>query len=293
MLKLIRTVWTHPLNVRGGRMAALWRVLRWQIASRLMPGPIGLPFVDGTWLFARRGMTGATGNWYCGLLEASEMAFVLHLLRPGERFVDVGANVGSYTILAAGAAKAEVVAVEPIPSTFESLQRNVALNALDERGAVTCHRLGLSDTQGRLRFTSGFDTVNHVVSDGEEAPSIGVPVTRMDDLLDHQVPSLIKIDVEGHELAVLRGAHRALGDPRLLAVIMETNGSGERYGVPDEALHAEMRGHGFAPYGYDPIERSLIAASRSNGNTVFVRDPVAVGERVKAAPTFQLVNGTI
>lgn len=291
MHKLIRYVWNHPLNVRGGRAAALGRVFRWQVASRLMPGPIGLPYVDGTFLFATRGMTGATGNWYCGLHETSEMAFVLHLLRPNELFLDVGANVGSYTVLAAGAAKARVIAVEPIPSTFDALRRNVAVNALD--GRVDCHRLGLSDTQGTLRFTSTLDTVNHVLSDGEDAPSVDVPVTRMNDLVGDEAPTLIKIDVEGHEHAVLRGGDGTLDDPRLLAVIMETNGSGARYGVSDEELHAQMLGHGFAPAGYDPFARSLIDAGRSNGNTVFVRDRRVVEERVKTAATFQLVNGEI
>ncbi len=100
--RLLRYVWNHPLNARSSRVAALGRVFRWQLASRLLPGPIALPFVDDTWLFATRGMTGATGNWYCGLHEVAEMAFVLHLLRPDEHFVDVGANVGSYTILAGG-----------------------------------------------------------------------------------------------------------------------------------------------------------------------------------------------
>ncbi len=291
MHKLIRYVWNHPLNVRGGRAAALGRVFRWQIASRLMASPIGLPYVDGTFLFATRGMGGATGNWYCGLHEASEMAFVLHLLRANELFLDVGANVGSYTVLAAGAAKARVIAVEPIPSTFEVLQRNVALNALDDR--VDCHRLGLSDTHGTLRFTSTLDTVNHVLSDGEDAPSVDVPVTRMNDLVGDEVPTLIKIDVEGHEHAVLRGGGGTLDDPRLLAVIMETNGSGARYGVSDEELHAQMLGHGFAPAGYDPFARSLVDAGRSNGNTVFVRNRRVVEERVKTAATFQLVNGEI
>ena len=122
MWNLLKYVWSHPLNANG-KLAALWRVLRWQTAARLMPGLIALPYVNGTWLFANRGMTGATGNWYCGLHEVHEMAFVLHLLRPGEHFMDVGANVGSYTVLAGGGVKARITAVEPIPATFAHLQR--------------------------------------------------------------------------------------------------------------------------------------------------------------------------
>ena len=59
---LVNFVWNHPLN-SSGRIAALGRVARWQMASRLVSGPIALPFVEGTTLFASRGMTGATGNW--------------------------------------------------------------------------------------------------------------------------------------------------------------------------------------------------------------------------------------
>ena len=290
MWNLLKYVWCHPLNANG-KLFALWRVLRWQIANRLITGLIALPFVNGSWLFANRGMTGATGNWYCGLHEVEEMAFVLHMLKPGEHFLDVGANVGSYTVLAGGGANARVTAVEPIPTTFAHLLRNVALNDMADR--VRCCQVGLSDKPGALRFSSNLDAVNHVLTDGEHLPFIDVPVTRPDDLLAHAVPVLMKTDVEGHEPAVLRGGAGTLGDKRLLAVIMETNGSGERYGVSDDQLIAVMRGHGFAPFGYDPFDRRLVNVMKASGNTVFVRDEMAVVERVKAAPKFRLVNGEI
>lgn len=185
-----------------------------------------------------------------------------------------------------------MTAVEPIPSTYANLRRNVALNALDDR--VCCHRLGLSDAPGTLRFTSGLDTVNHVLSEGENAAFVEVPVVRLDDLIEKaEPPVLIKIDVEGHELAVLRGAPKTLAHPGLLAVIMETNGSGARYGVSDDELRAEMRRHDFLPCGYDPFERRLTKATGSNGNTVFVRDCATAEVRLGSAPMHRLVNGAI
>jgi FkbM family methyltransferase len=287
--RLLRFVWTHPLNT-GGRLTALGRVFRWQIASRLMPGPIAFSYAEGTRLFATRGMTGATGNWYCGLHEVQEMAFVLHLLREGEHFVDVGANIGSYSILAAGVG-AQVTALEPIPETFAHLESNIYLNGFMER--VRAYRMGISDRSGVLRFTSGLDCVNHVLAAGEKTPSIEVPVTRLDDLIGPDIPLLIKIDVEGHESAVLRGAEATLAHPALLAVIMETNGSGKRYGVSDDELVAMMRHHGFGPYAYDPFSRQLRNAADADGNTVFVRDVPAVQKRVQSARRFRLVNSEI
>lgn len=272
-------------------MAALLRVLRWQLASRLMRGPIALPFVGNTQLFAVRGMTGATGNWYCGLHEVREMAFALHLLRADDHFVDVGSNIGSYTILAGGGSGARVTAVEPIPDTFACLVRNVTLNGLTER--VRCCPMGLSSSTSVLRFTAELDTVNHVLTEGEDLSSIDVPVTTLDDLVGDDVPVLIKVDVEGHERDVLLGAPRTLSAPGLLAVIMETNGSGTRYGVKDEELISIMDTYGFRPFGYDPFARKLIGVTQSEGNTVFVRDEEMVARRVSSARRFLLTNGEI
>jgi len=273
LFDLFRFVWAHPLNAEA-RIAALVRVARWQIASRLLPGPVALPFVDSARLFVTRGMTGATGNWYCGLHEHREMGFLLHVLREADLFLDVGANVGSYTILASGAVGARSVTVEPVPSTFVHLQRNVALNGLG--GRVQCWQGGLAERSGTLRFTTDFDTVNHVLTAGED-----------------EIPALIKIDVEGYEWSVLKGARRALADPRVLAVIMETNGSGSRYGVSDDELVSEMRRFGFAMYTYDPVTRVLTEAGKGEGNTIFVRDATLARERVREARRFRLVNGSI
>jgi len=235
-------------------------------------------------------MTGATGNWYCGLHEVNDMAFVLHLLRESDHFLDVGANIGSYTILASEAG-ARVTAVEPIPSTFAHLERNITLNGFTNR-VRTC-QMGLSDQTSTLRFTSDLGSVNHVLVEGEDGPSIEVPVSRLDELVGEDIPVLIKIDVEGHERAVLRGAARTLANSPLLAVIMETDSSGARYGVRDEELIKIMRGHGFEPYGYDPFVRRLINAEKSYGNTLFVRDRVVIEARVASARRFKLINGDI
>ncbi|GAB4205773.1 MAG: hypothetical protein Fur0019_08210 [Tibeticola sp.] len=269
----------------------LKRVLAWQITCRLMDGPIGFRFVEDSKLFATRGTTGATGNWYCGLHEVEEMAFVLHVLRPGEHFLDVGANIGSYTVLAAAGAKARVTAVEPIPETFEKLQLNVSLNQLESR--VRSCLLGLSDREGVLRFSVGLDTVNHVLSAEEDVPGVDVSVTRLDDLVRGDCPHVIKIDVEGHEFAVLQGAVNTISNERLMAVIMETNGSGQRFGRSDKDLFDVMQGYGFSPWRYDPFNRRLVEVRLGSANTIFVRHAAEVSERLRSAPVFRVGESKI
>lgn len=290
LFALLRFVWRHPLN-RADRLGALARVARWQLGSRLLPGPVAVPFVGAARLVLERGMSGATGNWYCGLHEPEEMAFVLHLLRPADLFVDVGANIGSYSVLASAGVGARSLAIEPVPATFERLLRNVRINALGER--VTCFQAGVSAAAGTLAFTAGLDTVNHVLAEGEAGESVQVEVLPLDSLPLARQATLIKIDVEGHEQAVLEGAGAVLSSPGLLAVVMETNGSGARYGLHDDALFACMTGHGFARYAYDPFARRLHAAQAGAANAIFLRDPDAVAARLRDAPRYRLVNGQI
>ena len=198
---LFSYVTRHPLN-KGGRLRALGRVLRWQLASRLGTGAVAFPFVNDTRLLATSGMTGATGNWYCGLHEHDDMGFALHFLRAADCFFDVGANVGSYTVLAAGGAGARVVAVEPIPSTFQVLRANVRLNDLDDR--VTLLNVGLGAEVGKALFTSELDSMNRALSPGEVIDSaVEIAVVTLDDIAIPVMPTFVKIDVEGFETSVL------------------------------------------------------------------------------------------
>lgn len=272
LFNLLKLVWRHPLN-KGARLAAIGRVVRWQIASRLMEGPIAFPFANGTYLFASRGMTGATGNWYCGLAEYEDMSFVRDVLKKGDLFIDVGANIGAYSILAAGRG-AKVVAIEPIPSTYSALKKNIYLNAFGE--CIEHLNIGLGSANGNLRFSADADTLNHVLGEKEVCrKSVSVPIMRLDDIVQYRKPRVIKIDVEGFETEVLGGATKTLADMDLLAVIIELNGSGERYGFDEDALHRKMLNLGFQTYRYDPVYQSCNSMNMQrcfSGNTLYVRD---------------------
>jgi len=175
-----------------------------------------------------------------------------------------------------------VIAIEPIPSTYNALQRNIAVNGYGDR--VQALNIGLGRRNDTLRFSADCDTVNHVLADGEKATSVvRVPVKRLDDVLQGGVPVIIKIDVEGFETEVLAGAERTLANSGLLAVIMELNGSGERYGFDEDALHRNMLAFGFSACRYAPFTRELevLDGRPTGGNTLYVRDVEELEKRVK------------
>lgn len=292
-LRALRFIARHPLN-RPAPLKAIGRVIAWQLATRLQAYSAVVPYVDGTRLLVKRGMVGATGNVYCGLHEFEDMAFVLHALRPDELFIDVGANVGSYTVLAAGAVGARCVSFEPAPSAYRALLDNLRLNDLMTR--VDARNQCVAASPGQVDFTSHLDSVNHVLAPSERRSGVvRVSVTTLDLALAGQVPAMLKIDVEGYETAVVSGADATLRSPSLLAVLMELNGSGARYGFDERALHDRMLSYGFTAAAYDPFRRALRPrqwASGSDGNLLYVRDLGAVAQRVAAAPR-RAVHGTV
>ena len=254
LLTVIRWIIRQPLN-RGNKQKALKRFLQWQLNVRINPYPIILPWVNGVKLIVKRGMTGATGNLYAGLHDFEDMSFLLHLLRDEDMFMDIGSNIGSYTILASGAIRCRSIAIEPIPSTYEHLKNNIAVNRMEDR--VEALNIGLGSKHSTLLFTNTQDTVNHVAVDGEK-DTTEVSVQTLDGILKScTCPLLIKIDVEGFETEVLLGGKNTLNNPDLKAVIIELNGSGARYGYKDADIHAMFITAGFRPYAYDsPIDRT-------------------------------------
>lgn len=246
-----------------------------------------VPFAQKSVLLVKQGMTGATGNIYCGLHEFKDMSFLLHFLRPEDKFLDVGANIGSYTVLASSEIGCQSTAVEPVPIAFNAMTQNIAANQIGN--LVRATNVGLSHESGVLNFSSGLDTVNHVVLNGTNTSTIQVQVVTMDELCGDRTPTLIKMDVEGYELSALKGGISILSNTELKALIIELNGSGERYGIDDAQVHSFLTKHGFEPFDYDPFERQLVSIDAPGAhNTIYIRDIEFVSDRVKKATDIRI-----
>lgn len=152
------------------------------------------------------------------------------LIDPGDFVVDVGANVGYLTSLAAVRAgpRGRVVAVEPHPTVFELLSSNAEAWRADRRLApVELQRLALSDRAGDGRLFAGptFDQnmgLATLASDAADGPdSEQVELRRLDEVVPGARIGVLKIDVEGHEPEVLRGAGSLLEGRLVRDVIFE------------------------------------------------------------------------
>ncbi len=284
---------THPLN-RGRRMAALRDYFGWQIGARVAPGRIVFEWLNGSKVIVGPHDYGFTGNVYFGLHDFREMSYLLHVLREGDTFVDIGANIGSYTILACAARGAWGYSFEPIPSTFERLDENLRINKLYAR--VQAFNLGLSDSEDHLEFTTNQDCTNHVTVDGDSgANTMQVKVRALDSLMHGINPTAMKLDVEGFEYRVLKGAEATLKNQSLHSVIMEMNAAGCRYGFSDNETMKIMFDHGFKMYNYEPFSKQLESTEplrRGGQNVLFIRNESFVRELLIKAPRVN-VNGRL
>ncbi|MBV9995181.1 MAG: FkbM family methyltransferase [Caulobacteraceae bacterium] len=278
VLDTLRFVTGHPLT-RGRPLRALGRYAHWQLQSRLC-GEVVVDWISGARLAVRTGMTGATGNIYCGLHEFADMAFLLHLLRPGDLFLDVGANVGSYTVLASKVCGAKTVAFEPDGAAAERLRQNIQLNDIEDLARV-CQFVVGAET-GEVAFTVGLDTTNHVTQ-GAAGPVRTAAVRRLDDTPGCGAPTMIKLDVEGYEEQVIAGAYSTLAAPSLLAIETE---------LQSPEVERALLGLGFRRAYYDPFRRILTdepgEVRASNG--LYLRNPGEVLARVRVAPVRSVVG---
>jgi FkbM family methyltransferase len=284
----IRILFLHPLARRSPVLTVI-RWMRWNMLVLRGSGSLAFPFVGRTKIRVTTRNIEARAHICLGLAEFEDMGFVLHAVRPGDLFVDVGAYVGGYTLLASGACGAYVIAIEPDPQNRDDLSANVALNGLETMVDVRPVALG-ADAE-MVRMSAG-GSISHVLVGEADPGAFAVEMDTLDAVVGERTPTFLKIDVEGFERRVLAGGSRTLASTTLLAVLIELNSSGLSYGDADESVHDEMLRYGFHSFRYEPWTRSLVSLNdqinRAAGNTLYIRDLAAIERRVKESTRHRL-----
>ena len=235
-----------------------------------------------------------------GMWEAETTNFLLSWLRPGMTFVDAGAHVGQYSMLASGRVgpAGRVVAFEPHPVLGRVLRRNIRRAGCTN---VTVSSLALGQASGRAELVL-YPSTNFGGSslrpDDATAHRRRAPVTviPLDDYLDRAGVArvdVLKIDVEGAELDVLEGASRTLAaNPRIVLVVEFLRENPLRFGRTVEDLEARLRELGFllfsltqdGPRRYEPVGELSV-------NVVAVRQLVTLLDGLPEAMAASLLLG--
>lgn len=211
-----------------------------------------------------------------GVYEFAVSQLVRQYLEPGDVFVDVGANIGYYSVIAAAAVgpSGTVYAFEPSARVRARLVRNVELNEMHQ---IKVRPEAVSDQSGVVRLVEpqglGNDGLAYVQT-GAGGAGVEVRAVRLDELLElcSSIPQLLKVDVEGGEPQVFLGAHGLLARSDAPSIIFES------FEIARDA--AILRQH-----GYQVLQPAL-----QNGVVRLTRDLETPGYRRWEAPNFLAVK---
>lgn len=214
------SVWTRAIR-------AVARLVFGKLLPRL-PYPVVRGPLRGCWyiLGATAGEAGGV-SVYLGLQEVEQTRWLQRLLRPGQVFFDVGANVGFYSLLGARLVQAHgrVVALEPLPRNLAFLHRHLQINRLRN---VTILPLACADNVTTELFCEGENNaLGKLADDHSGTTAMLVSTTTVDTIVDKMriEPDVLKIDVEGAELRVLRGAEDLLTRKRPTVLLSVHSGA--------------------------------------------------------------------
>lgn len=209
--------------------------------------------------------------------EAATIEAIARLARRPGASVDVGANVGLYSVIAASCSDDPVFAFEPVPRTFDVLQQNLELNGMGDR--VQTRRAAVGSEGGSARFHVPWGDCPSSASLGAdgyrglEGEVIDVDIVSLDEFLDpDDVVSFVKIDVEGQEHVVLDGMTGII-ERWGPAIVLESNHDG-----PSEEVERRLRVHGYTfnqlrPEG--PVPVTTIRTGRDERFRNFLCEPAS------------------
>lgn len=144
----VKYIWTHP-NCSETKIQGILKFISWQLYKRLTKKYIDLQLVDSIKIRCHPDSRSAAAALYCGLYDYHDMNFLLRYLRAEDSFLDIGANIGIYTLLAASIIKSGIIySFEALPKNYTRLEENLKINQLEQVKTylLACHRKIVKNT---------------------------------------------------------------------------------------------------------------------------------------------------
>lgn len=198
-----------------------------------------------------------------GAYEPRETEIMMSLLTGAQVVIDIGANIGWFSLLfASRCPNAKIHAFEPLPLFFNYLQQNVKLNGFEK--TVSVHQIGLSDENKDVSYFvepgNGTNASMINVADSDNVQVIGGKVITLDQWVSQtQVePDFVKCDVEGAELLVMRGADSVLTSSRPIVFLEMLRKWAKPYGYHPNDLIGLFKQYGYICCGIGESGNRLV-----------------------------------
>lgn len=254
-LSALKNVFLHPSN-QGSLFLTLCRVLWWKFNQIFFDFPVIYQLTKSIKIICEPSSSYGSFIVYARFPEHEEMEFIHSYLQPKDVMIDVGANIGAISLLAADKiTHGKIFAFEPTPSVANKLKLNVRLNGLEN--IIACFVQAVSNKNGFLHFKiEGQSEVNHIVNSstkGDSKDIIKVSSTTLDTFVKNnnlKQVDLLKIDVEGAEQSVFDGAKTSLSKHVISVIVFEANPKMKKYGTSSKKLISFIQQYGYSVFAF-------------------------------------------
>lgn len=263
--------------MKGGYFSALSKFALYQFKIRFDKE---FKFVNiGNFCFfkAQRGVSNSSGIYYVGLMEYEEQRSLLQYVRSEDLFIDIGANIGTYSIPLSAYSGCTCIAFEPDADNYKNFSDNVRINLLN--GRIKTEQMAIADYDGNIGFSSGMDAISHISTKDDFL----VKCQSLDSYFNTNKvrPNIIKIDVEGFESLVISGFSTLTNGFKPQVILIELRGHGKAYGFNENEIFDYIIKLGYTSVKVDFKKMRIIRRDfYQKGDHLFVYDEAHFLDRV-------------
>lgn len=236
-IKSLKLIFTHPLN-RGRPFTTLLRVIWWKVNQIMFHLPVIYQITPNRRCICYPDSSYGGLFVYLGMPEYEGNSYILNNLKPNDTFIDVGACIGDYSLFASSIiTNGHIYAFEPYKKSIGMFEENIRLNNIKNISIFN----GVSSDKNGYEYLSieKESEVNHIVHKKNMDKGIKVPSITLDRYIAEnniKQVAILKIDVEGSEMKVLKGAVKSIKDGKIKKILIELNKNNQLFGSSNQKI---------------------------------------------------------
>lgn len=260
-IKSLISILNHPNN-SDKKIKTLFKLLFWKVNQIFFHVPAIVELTQNRKCICYTDSSNGGLVVYSKLFDYSEMTYLLKKLKPEDTFIDVGANIGVYTLLASSViTKGMIHAFEPYGQSKQRLLENLRLN--DVTNVQVVEKIVSDKTGYEYLGIEKESEINHIIYSHDDKKIKISSITLDDYIFKNKINkvSILKIDVEGAEMKVLKGIEKNIQKGKIQRILLELNRNNQFFGTSNRDIidWLKLRGYRislFTEYGMQQIIKS-------------------------------------
>lgn len=249
LIRSLKLVFLHPLN-RNKPLNTFLRILWWKINQLVFHLPVILQITPNRKCVCYPDSSYGGLFVYLGMPEYEGNKYILNNLKPNDIFIDVGACIGDYSLFASSViTKGHIYVFEPFNKSIEMFEENIRLNDIKN---ISIFKGVASDKNGYEYLSIEKESeINHIVHEKNRYRGIKVPAITLDRYITEnniKHVAILKIDVEGSEMKVLKGAGKSIRNRKIKKILIELNKNNQFFGTSNQKIIAWLKKHQYSIY---------------------------------------------